>query len=78
MSYQERVLLPDGAMLELLLEPGPRYRLRRGRPGDWRVCFHNLGGKGHRRAIGGRESAYEFRSVEQLRYDFERDAEANP
>ena len=29
-----------------------------------------------RRRIRGRSSAYEMRSVEQLRYDFERDVEA--
>ena len=30
----------------------------------------------HRRRVRGRELPYEFRSVEQLRYDFERDVEA--
>ena len=29
-----------------------------------------------RRRVRGRVTAYEFRSVEQLRYDFERDVEA--
>ena len=29
-----------------------------------------------RRRVRGRATAYEFRSVEQLRYDFERDVEA--
>jgi len=29
-----------------------------------------------RRRVRGRSTAYEFRSVEQLRYDFERDVEA--
>lgn len=29
-----------------------------------------------RRRVRGRSSAYEFRSVEQLRYDFERDVQA--
>ncbi len=32
-------------------------------------------GEKHSRVIRGRESAYAFKSVEQLRYDFERDAE---
>lgn len=43
---------------------GERYRLSYGE----RVIYEN-----GRRRIRGRWSAYELRSVEQLRYDFERD-----
>jgi hypothetical protein len=32
-------------------------------------------GKRHSRTLRGRASAYEFKSVEKLRYDFEGDAE---
>ena len=43
----------------------------------YRLCFGNLVeyGNGFRR-VRGRRMPYEFRSVEQLRYDFERDVEA--
>ncbi|MGH8704063.1 MAG: hypothetical protein ACREUO_01455 [Burkholderiales bacterium] len=76
MWYAERFLLADGASVEIALARSPghlAYRLRYGRPGAWRVSYGNEGGKGHRRSAGGRASRYEFRSVEQLRYDFERD-----
>jgi len=56
--------------LELSLQSGQRYRLRYGRPGDWRVVYEN-----GRRSVQGRSASYEFRSVEQLRYDFERDVQ---
>ena len=57
----------QGAILEIELGPGLRYRLRYG---DL-VEYEN-----GRRKIRGRGSRYEFRSVEQLRYDFERDVAA--
>ena len=63
---RETVLLPD-AILEIELHADLRYRLRYG---DL-VEYEN----GWRR-IGARRSRYEFRSVEQLRYDFERDVQA--
>ena len=44
-----------------------RYRLSYGE----RVVYEN-----GRRRVRGRTSPYEFRSAEQLRYDFERDVEA--
>lgn len=62
----ERILLRD-AILEVRLESDLRYRLRYG---DL-VEYEN-----GRRKVRGRTSRYEFRSVEQLRYDFERDVEA--
>ena len=63
---QEKVLLADGALLEVELDSGGAYRLRFGEL----VEYAN-----GRRRLGGRSLPYEFRSVEQLRYDFERDVE---
>src|SRR5947207_864550 len=62
----EKVLLGD-ALLEIELHDDLRYRLRYGG-----LVEHQNG----RRRVRGRSAAYEFRSVEQLRYDFERDVEA--
>jgi hypothetical protein len=62
----EKVVLADG-LLEVELGEDLSYRLRYG---DL-VQYEN-----HRRRLRGRSLPYEFRSVEQLRYDFERDVEA--
>jgi hypothetical protein len=51
-------------LLEIELHDDLRYRLRYG---DL-VEYSN-----HRRRLRGRTLPYEFRSVEQLRYDFEQD-----
>jgi hypothetical protein len=59
----EKVLLEDG-LLEIELRADLGYRLRYG---DL-VEYVN-----RRRRVRGRSSPYEFRSVEQLRYDFEQD-----
>lgn len=75
------VLEHDGTRLEIGLEEGRRYRLRWGEPGSWRVVYEGDArapegdALAHRRTVGGRTTSYAFRSVEQLRYDFERDAE---
>ena len=66
MVLQERVAV-DGVMLEIELHADLRYRLRYGDLVEYRDG---------RRRVRGRTSAYEFRSVEQLRYDFERDVAA--
>ena len=66
MVFAETVVLPD-AMVRVELDDDLRYRLSYGE----RVIYEN-----GRRTVRGRSSAYEFRSVEQLRYDFERDVEA--
>lgn len=68
MLYRERHVMRDGAMLEMRVAPDRRWRLRYGRPGAWRVRYED-----GVRAVRGRAQRYEFRSVEQLRYDFERD-----
>jgi len=62
----EKVLLED-SWLEVELHDDLRYRLRYGA-----LVEH----QNARRRVRGRSTAYEFRSVEQLRYDFERDVEA--
>jgi hypothetical protein len=62
----ERVVLQD-VILEIRLESDLSYQLRYGEL----VEYEN-----GRRRIRGRTSRYEFRSVEQLRYDFERDVAA--
>jgi hypothetical protein len=58
-------VLFDGRLLEVHLDEKGNYRLR---CGD--VEYSN-----GRRKVRGRVTPYEFRSVEQLRYDFERDAQ---
>ena len=63
---RETVVMRD-AVLEVELGADLRYRLRYG---DL-VEYEN-----GRRRIRGRTSRYEFRSVEQLRYDFEQDVAA--
>ncbi|OGA72611.1 MAG: hypothetical protein A3G81_21600 [Betaproteobacteria bacterium RIFCSPLOWO2_12_FULL_65_14] len=62
--FYETVVLQDAAILEIELRPDFSYRLRYG---DL-VEYAN-----HRRRVRGRSFPYEFRSVEQLRYDFEQD-----
>ena len=60
--FEERVVLADGVMFELAFESASNYRL---------ACL-----RGKRLLVEyGSARAYEFKSVEKLRYDFERDAE---
>jgi hypothetical protein len=66
MVLHERVVLAE-TILEIELHGDLRYRLRYG---DL-VEYEN-----GRRNLRGRSLRYEFRSVEQLRYDFERDVAA--
>jgi len=75
---EERVVLPGGLRLEICLEAPGRYRLACLARGELLVHYSGDGAR-HRRRVHGREGAYAFRSVEQLRYDFERDvADAQP
>ena len=60
-------MVTQDAILEVTLDANLQYRLRYG---DL-VEYEN-----GRRKVRGRSSRYEFRSVEQLRYDFERDVAA--
>lgn len=66
MLLRETILLRDG-LLRIELEQDGRYRLAYGE----RVIYQN-----GRRTVRGRSAPYEFKSVEQLRYDFERDVTA--
>lgn len=69
---EERVVLPGGLRIEIMLEARGEYRLACWARADLLVRYSGDGTR-HRRHLRGRESAYQFRSVEQLRYDFERD-----
>ena len=62
MPYKERVVLPYGLFTAFL--EGKAYRLNYSNL----VIYEN-----GRRTVRGRSSAYAFRSVEQMRYDFEND-----
>jgi hypothetical protein len=66
MLLQEKALF-RGKSLEIELHDDLRYRLRLG---DLVVYENNL------KTIRGRTLPYQFKSVEQLRYDFERDVRA--
>ena len=59
---REIVLLESGRLLTIELDADLRYRLRYGK-----LVEYSNG----RRRVRGRTALYEFRSVEQLRYDFE-------
>ena len=63
---QEKVLLGE-VLLEIELHDDLRYRLRYGSLVEYEAGL---------RRVRGRARPYEFRSVEQLRYDFEQDVAA--
>jgi len=65
MGLREIAVL-HGGVVRIELE-GERYRLSYGDA----VVYEN-----GRKTVRGRSSSYQFKSVEQLRYDFERDVEA--
>ena len=60
--FHERVVEGDGVMFELMFHSASNYRLACLRGGRLLVEYRGAG-------------SYEFKSVEKLRYDFERDAE---
>ncbi|HTM62397.1 MAG TPA: hypothetical protein VL199_18780 [Burkholderiales bacterium] len=66
MVIREIIVLRD-ALLRVELEDDGRYRLAYGD----RVVYEN-----GRKIVRGRSAPYGFKSVEQLRYDFERDVAA--
>ena len=72
--YREAVRLTDGVTVEAIVAPDSSYRLALLLRATPRVEYWN-DRAGHYARVGERTSAYEFRSIEQLRYDFERDAE---
>jgi hypothetical protein len=59
---EERLLLPEGFVLEASISDGQEYVLSL-RKGKTLLVEYRSGGR------------YAFKSVEKLRYDFERDAE---
>ena len=79
----EKVVLADGAILELVIwklpkatpdrPHGLKYRLYFGRGGKCLVRYDNESGKGDHRHVRGRERPYRFVSIERLRQDFEAD-----
>ena len=60
--FQEHVVLADGVSLELLFDSPASYRLACRKGGRLLVEYSSA-------------SRYEFKSVEKLRYDFERAVE---
>jgi hypothetical protein len=60
--FEERVLLADGVLLELFFGSRSNYRLACRKRGKVLVEYSHA-------------SAYDFKSVEKLRYDFERAVE---
>ncbi|MDA8109165.1 MAG: hypothetical protein M0015_11110 [Betaproteobacteria bacterium] len=77
---EETVVLPGGAQITIALwrerVRGLRYRLCFVRGAACLVRYDNETPGRARRQLRGRTLPYEVRSVEQLRYDFERDVEA--
>jgi hypothetical protein len=79
----EKVVVSDESIIEIVVWRLPRptpdrphgfkYRLYYGRGGVCLVRYDNETGKGDHRHVHGRELPYEFKSIEQLRRDFERD-----
>jgi len=74
MWHRERVRLDEQTTLEAEVDSDRSYRLGLWRGGECLVEFQGRGGR-HRRRSHERTAAYEFRSVEQLRYEFEREIE---
>jgi hypothetical protein len=63
----EEIAVLGNAVVHIELDDALHYRLSYGE----QVVYEN-----GRRTVRGRSTPYEFRSVEKLRYDFERDVEA--
>ena len=75
--YEEHVLLPGGGVFELRFLDQMHYSLSFRRNQKLLVEYRG-NGEQYRKTVRGRESDYAFKSVEQLRYDFEHDAEGAP
>jgi hypothetical protein len=74
----QRCLLPDGAWIDVRITraaQGLAYRLAFERRNQCLLSYERGAAQGDTRTLRGRGSPYTFRSVEQLRYDFERDLE---
>ena len=76
-QHGETVLRADGSRIEMRLwrgAQGPACRIEYLRAGE-PLLSYEADSRGAVRALRGRAAAYAFRSIEQLRYDFERDLE---
>ncbi len=76
---EQRCWLPDGDCVEIRLARDARgltYRLAYLRGGECLLRYEHAAVQPHARWMRGRSAPYAFRSVEQLRYDFERDVES--
>lgn len=76
--FEQRCLLTDGDCVEICIAretQGLAYRLAYRRGGECLLCYEHSATRPHARTLRGRAATYAFRSVEQLRYDFERDVE---
>ena len=73
-GYHEIVRLADGTTFDACVAPDREFRIGLYRRGAPLVEFWSEAGT-YRRRVGDRVTAYAFRSIEQLRYDFERDAQ---
>lgn len=74
MRHQELLRLDARTTVEAAIDAARGYRLGLWRNGECLVEFCSEDGV-HRRRSRERVSAYEFRSIEQLRYDFEQEIE---
>jgi hypothetical protein len=84
--FRQRIDYDDGAIVEMVIwrVPAPvppsghglKYSLFYGRPGIREVGYDNERGKGDHRHFRGKETAYAFRSPEQLMDDFWSDVRA--
>jgi len=72
--FEECIVLENGFFMRIRFFHGEQYRLSFFGPGKLLVEYKGSSGR-HGRAVRGRSAAYDFKSVEKLRYDFERDAE---
>jgi len=72
--FEERVVLGNGFCMEVVFRSAEDYRLSC-RKGNNLLVDYKRDGKRHRMVACGRASVYEFKSVEKLRYEFERDAQ---
>jgi len=76
---EQRCVLPDGDHIEIHLARSAErlaYRLAYLRGGASLLSYESGARREHLRIVRGRVVPYAFRSVEQLRYDFERELEA--
>jgi hypothetical protein len=78
--FHHRIDYDDGGIVEMAIwrvpaavpptKHGLKYSLFYGRPGIREVGYDSERGKGDHRHFQGRETAYEFKNVEQLMSDF--------